>query len=128
MERYKDFDVARAEYEGEPLRFRLAGRDFETLPFMPAGPLLDLAANGDKMGAAGFAAFGVFLRTVIIEDQRDEMDAAMREVDFSTVREVVTWILQEATARPLSSAESSPSSVSWSSEPSNGASAAVPSP
>lgn len=123
MERYKDFDVARAEHEGEPLRFRLAGRDFQTLPFIPAGPLLELAANEGKSGAGGFAAFGHFLRTVVVPDQRDEMDAAMTEVDFPTVRDVVSWILEESTARPLESADSSPNSVSWTSEQSNGTSA-----
>lgn len=127
MERYRDFDVARAEHEGEPIRFRLAGREFETLTFMPAGPLLDLAANGDKAGAAGFAAFGTFLNAVVVEDHRDALRDAMAEVDFPTVREVVTWILQESTGRPLSSAETSPGSVSWSSGQSNGASAAAPS-
>ncbi len=128
MERFKDFDVARAEYEGEPLRFRLAGREFETLPFMPAGPLLDLAANGDSAGAAGFAAFGTFLHAVVIPAHRDALHDAMTEVDFPTVREVVSWILGESTARPLPSAEPSPQPVSWSSAPSNGVSAVAPSP
>jgi hypothetical protein len=122
VERFKDFDVARAEHEAEPIRFRLAGRDFQTLPFIPAKPLLDLAAHEGKMGASGFIAFGQFLHAVVIPDQRDEMDAAMSEVDFSTVREVVSWILEESTARPLASANASPGSVSWTSAQSNGAS------
>lgn len=122
MSRYKDFDAARAEFEGEPLRFKLGGREFETLPFLPARALLDLAAQGDSMGAAGFAAFGEFLSRTVIEAQRDDLAEAMNLVDFPTVREVVSWILEESTARPLSSATPSPESVSWSSAPSNGTS------
>lgn len=128
MQRFRDFDAARAEHTGEPLRFRLAGREFETLPFLPAGALLDLAAQQGRMGAQGFAAFGEFLRAAVVEDQRDDLREAMNRVDFPTVREVVSWILEESTARPLSSASDSPQSVSWSSPPSNGSSVEAPSP
>ena len=105
MTRFRDFDAARAEANREPLSFRLAGRDFTTHSYLPAGPLLDLAVNGDKEGVEAFQAYAEFLDAYIVE--RDALKAALREVEWPTVAAVVSWLVAEATAAPLGDASPS---------------------
>lgn len=108
MSRHKDFDAARAENVGEPLTFRLAGRDF-TIERVPVGPLLDLAAQSDLSGAEAMAAFARFLVTLVVEEQRDEMRAALDDTDLETVFGIAQWVIEEVTARPLGQSSGSPS-------------------
>ena len=104
MTRHRDFDVARAEHVGEPLTFRLAGRDF-TIPEVPAGPLLELAAS---LGTGNIAVrFGSFLFAVLPEDQHETLVAALGEVNVATALDVATWIIEESLNRPLESASDS---------------------
>ena len=107
MTRHRDFDAARAEHVGDPLTFRLAGRDF-TIERIPAGPLLELSAQSDQEGAAAMAAFARFLGVLVVPDQRDELRNALDEVELQTVLEIVQWVVGEATARPLARPSSSP--------------------
>lgn len=120
MDRYRDFDAARAEQTGEPLKFRLAGLDFETLTEIPAGVILDLASYADKpMDAEAFVIFGRFLRSIVIPEQRYAMNTALDSVSLSVMFEVAQWILGEITGRPLPSASSSPNGSESTGEPSN---------
>lgn len=107
MSRHRDFDAARAENVGDPLTFRLAGRDF-TVTRLPAGPLLDLANDADLEGAAAFAAFSKFLLKIVADEHEDEMRAALNESDLMVVFDVVRWVIEESTARPLSEQASVP--------------------
>lgn len=102
MSRFRDFDAARAEAQGDPLRFRLAGREF-TIERVPAGPLLRLAAKSNLQAdtLAALDALGEFLVTLVVEDQRDAMRAAVDDADFPTLLNIVRWVTEEATAVPL---------------------------
>lgn len=120
MSAFRDFDVARAEANREPIRFRLAGRDFTTHPYLPAGPVLDLAMHAEDGGVKAFAAFAEFLDAFVVET--DDLRAALREIELPVVIEVARWLVAEANARPfesVSSSESPPPStgaelnVSW---------------
>lgn len=111
MSRHRDFDAARAENVGDPLTFRLAGRDF-TIERVPAGPLLELAEVSELEGAAALKAFAHFLGVLVIPADRDELRNALDEVELSDVFTIVQWVVEEATARPLSRRSDSPQPVS----------------
>lgn len=100
MSRHRDFDAARAESKLEPLTFRLVGHDF-TIDRVPAGPLLDLAAQSDATDAAAMAAFARFLKALVREDQRDALAVALDDTALETVLDLVRWVIEEATGRPL---------------------------
>lgn len=117
MSRHRDFDAARAEVQSEPLTFRLAGRDF-TIERVPAGPLLDLAAHAGDTDAAAMAAFSRFLHALVIPSQRDDLVAALADVDLSTLFELVQWVIEEQTGRPLASPSPLPLDASQGGEPS----------
>lgn len=116
MGAYRDFDAARAEHQ--PLAFRLAGRDFTTVAPIPAGPVLDLGRAQGQGGEVAFDVFVAFFEAIIPEDQAGEFAAAIREVGFETMRELLAWIVEEATGRPLPSASSSESSSPENGQPS----------
>lgn len=118
MSRHRDFDAARAEHQSEPLTFRLAGHDFETVPVIPAGPILDLAANADKMDADAMVAFARFLYSIVRADQVDAFTHALDTVDLGTVLELVAWVIEETTGRPLGRHSSLPVEPSTGGEPS----------
>lgn len=110
--RHRDFDAARAEHVGEPLTFTLNGTLFTCVADVPSGPLLDMAANADLADAAAFSAFGEFLRSIVVPDQADDFNAALRTVGLATLLELVSWVVGEITGRPLSVPSSSPASAS----------------
>lgn len=118
MSRYRDFDAARAEHAAEPLTFRLAGRDFTTLPVIPAAVLLDLAAHsGQEVNGEAFHLFGECIRSLVVPEQRDAMNEALHEIGVDEMFAVVHWVMEELTGRPLDSAASSPDSPSKPGEP-----------
>lgn len=119
MDRFRDFDAARAEREQEPLTFRLEGRDFTTPGTVPAGVLLDIGravAAGNQM--AMFTATAEFFEHLVPDDQAEEFAAAVRTTDMETMLDLVSWIIEEATGRPLPSASSSASPSSTDTPPS----------
>ena len=117
MGRHRDFDASRAENNAEPLTFRLAGYDF-VIERVPAGPLLDLAANGDATDAAAMAAFARFLKALVRPADRDQLAAALDDTDLTTVLELVRWVIEESTGRPLDTPLPSPPVASEDGEPS----------
>ncbi len=118
MSRHRDFDAARAEHAGEALTFRLAGRDFTTVPQIPAGVLLDLASYEDRpLDGFAFQLFGRFLRSIVVPEQQGAMREAMDEVGLDVVFDIVNWVIGEVTARPLPNASPSDGSPSPTGEP-----------
>lgn len=107
MDRFRDFDAALAEL-GDPLTFKLGGETFTCLPEIPAGPVLKLARHADKIDAEAFVVFGEFLRCIVIEEQRDALTEALDRVGLGTLLDLIAWLVQESTGRPLEVASSSP--------------------
>lgn len=103
MTRFKDFDAARAEHQREPLEFKLGGEHFVARGEVPAGVLLDAVAAGDE-DAQRAAAFTAMFEAIVHEEDADRFALAVRRVDLGTVYELVGWIMEEVTGRPLSSA------------------------
>lgn len=130
---FRDFDAEAAERarERDPIRFRLGGVEFTARPVIPFGAQLDLAAapelRHDPVGAA--EGLVLFLQQVVVPDQVDQVEGAVRAVDLLHTHDVVRWLGEEYSGRPT--VRSSVSAVSppadgprSSSEPSETVSAA----
>lgn len=115
MSRHRDFAAARAE--SEPLTFTLAGHAF-TIDRVPAGPLLDLADQATLTDEKAMAAFARFMHALVREEERATLRAALDETDLQTVLEIVQWVIEESTGRPLPTASSSPGEPSQDGAPS----------
>lgn len=118
MSRFRDFDVARDDALGEPLRFKLAGQEFTCRQPISAGPLLELAGKATLSGVDAFQAFGRFLFDVVTPEQSDAFREALRGVGFDTLFELCQWIIEETTGRPFGKSASSQESASSNGPPS----------
>jgi hypothetical protein len=119
MSRFRDFDAARAERAREPIEFKLGGEMFSATGDMPAGLLLDAAAGlGSDDPAAQGAVFAALFEGIVAPEDHERFGAAVRRVDIETVMELITWIMEEVTGRPLPMSSPSPfpraqDGVSW---------------
>lgn len=109
VDRFRDFDAALAE--SEPLTFKLGGTLFTCLPEIPAGPVLRLARHADTIDAEAFVVFHQFLLSVIVPEQRDALELALDNTGLGTLLDLIQWLIEEATGRPLPGASSLPEPV-----------------
>lgn len=130
---FRDFTAESAERarERDPIEFvlggvRLRGRD--TLPF---GAVLDLAdgPNENVNVAGAMRAFIRFFEEVVVEEQRGEVEAAVRASDFYERHDVIPWLSEQYAGRPTKPSSDSavsplPDGRDSSSEPSDTATAA----
>lgn len=61
MERYIDYDAARAERRGEPVVVHIFGRDWTLYPALPAKVMLDLARLESDLGPDGEVEWAAML-------------------------------------------------------------------
>lgn len=102
MSRHRDFDAARAEIEGPPLTFTLCGEEFRCRAKIPAGPILKLASQHDLQGLEAIDALGQFLYSIVVPDQADTLRKVIDEdVTVPLAVEIVAWVIEESTGRPL---------------------------
>lgn len=130
---HRDFDaeVAERAREADPITFTLGGVRFEARPVCPFGAVLDLAAapeiTVDLAGAvAGIVAF---LSQVVVDDQAELVDDAVRSVNADVAYGVVRWLVEAYSGRPTvpssgSAVSPPPDGRDSSSEPSEPATAA----
>lgn len=84
------------------MTFTLGGEDFSTSGDLPAGLLLDLgAAVTDGNDLTAFAMFKDFFEAIVPEEDHDRFAAAIRTVGIVTMVDLLTWIVEESTGRPL---------------------------
>ena len=109
MSRFKDFDAAEAERKGEPIYFRLGGREWTAAHVNAANFLAfsRLVAEGGNNAVLGFDAY---ITSTLAEDQRADFHAMLSEQDvqLTTVIELAQWIVEQATGNPTSAASPSP--------------------
>jgi hypothetical protein len=122
MSRFRDFDAARAEHVRKPLSFRIGGEDFTVDGSLSSGILLDLGKAmvlGDDtlMLQANIALWD----EVVSEDDKERFATALRRTDMATMIDLVAWIVEESTGRPLGSQR-----VSWQSPSTNGEPSSMP--
>ncbi len=108
MGRYRDFDAARAERAGEQIEFKVGGEEFAVDGTLPGGVILELAeamASGDQFAAMGLTA--ELFKGIVRPEDTDRFAAAVRTVDMMTMLDLLSWIIEEATGRPLPNASPS---------------------
>ncbi len=112
---FKDFDAAKRERE--PITFQLGGHLF-TVPVVPAPAVLDLAAKAQQEGPEAVSAFGAFLYACVEESAHDELTRALNTLDLPGLVELASWLMEEASGRPLPNVLSSPEDASTGTPPS----------
>lgn len=108
MSAFRDFDAARAEHVARAVTFKVGGEEFTVDAVVPAGILLDLSRGmvaGDD--GATFVAFVALWDHLIRQEDQERFAAAIRTVDFAVMYDLVSWLVEEATARPFVSQSSS---------------------
>jgi hypothetical protein len=111
VSRFRDFDAAVAESEGEPLTFKLGGETLRAPADIPAGPVLKLARSAESGGAAAVEAFSTFLDAIVVPEDREALGRALDVVGISVLIDVVGWVVEESFGVPLPSASSSVASL-----------------
>lgn len=124
---FRDFDAARREHEGEPVRFKLAGDTFTCLPVVPVRTALLI----DQATSAA-AAYVDFIAACLIEADRDRfrllLSTTADEVTFDEVMEVAAWVGEQLTGRPTTPSDASAAGSSDGGQPSSVEPAATASP
>ena len=101
----RDFDAARAEAAGEPVVFRVAGREWTVPRHVPGGAILDLVANADAGNdtAAQARAAGALWRFLVacLGDQAEEFRTLTATTPLGTLVELAMWLVEELTGVPF---------------------------
>ncbi len=105
MSRHREFKAARREHAGEPLTLDFEGVSGTvysfTIPFIPAGPMLDMVAAMAGGGLESVAQFGQFLTQVVPEDQHETLRLALRDMEMGDASGFATGLIEESVAGPL---------------------------
>lgn len=117
--RHREFTSARAEALGDPIMFSLDGEWF-TVGGVESGPVLDLVAAlpagldttemtpGDA--TTMLPALAAFVEGIVVDEDRERWHKAMRATSPQTLMQIVAYVIEESTGRPLAgSGESQPS-------------------
>ena len=107
--RFRDFDtarIARANGRGDkatdPIKFNLAGREWEVIDPLPGSPFLDFVVETDT--AMRTKAGKRLFDNVVIAEQRDAfrraVDEAIPPISFGDIDNILTWVIAEAAGRP----------------------------
>ncbi len=105
-DRFRDFDAALAEEEGEPITFRLAGRKWKAV-HLSAPVMLKLGrAISDNRAVFGYDEA---MRDFLPEEDREAFTQALidHNVRIRTLMDVVNWIIEADAGRPLGDASPS---------------------
>ena len=109
---HRTFKAAVAEAGGEPITFEVEGYDhtFTVAQPLPVGQLLKFAslvknASGEdvseEQGVEMGAGFYELLAGWLIKEDRPKWDECLGQMsDLSMLGEIVTYIIEEVTARP----------------------------
>ena len=101
MARFKDFDAAEAERKGEPITFRLGGKEW-TAAHVGAATFLAFSRQSAEGGPAAMTGFDDYITSTLAEDQREPFHAMLAEhdVQLSTLIALMQWIVEQATGNP----------------------------
>ena len=118
MSRFKDFDAAESERKGEPITFKMGGREW-TAAHVGAANFLAFSRQVAEGGTGAVVAFDDYISQTLPEEQREAFHAMLAEEDISlnTLVELSGWIVEQATGNPTAAALPSPSLPSSSGEP-----------
>ena len=113
MARFKDFDAAESERKGEPITFKMGGREW-TAAHVGAANFLAFSRQVAEGGTGAVVAFDDYISQTLPEEQREAFHAMLAEEDISlnTLVELSGWIVEQATGNPTAVASLSPSQPS----------------
>ena len=105
MTRFKDFGTGSAVADAEPISFKLHGEEFYCRPQMQGKLLLNLVANTNSEDPVEAAkTINKFFDYVLVTDSKkpfnDLLEDPDRLVSVDTLSEIVSWLIEEYTARP----------------------------
>ena len=103
--RFKDFGSAIRASELPPLTFELCDQTFHCKPALQSKKLLEFVKSADDdSGLSIGETIHKFMESVIVPDDvpawQELMDSEEFIVDVPTLSEVVTWLVEQYSARP----------------------------
>src|ERR1035438_5849958 len=100
MARFKDFDVAESERKGEPITFKMGGREW-TAAHVGAANFLAFSRQVAEGGTGAVVAFDDYISQTLPEEQREAFHAMLAEEDISlnTLVELSGWIVERSEER-----------------------------
>jgi hypothetical protein len=107
--RFKDFDAAEAERKGEPITFRLGGREW-TAAHKGAANFLAFARNAAEPGLNQLTALDDFITDTLPEEEREPFHAMLRaeDIEVVTLTQVMQWIVEQMSGNPTDVVSPSP--------------------
>ena len=130
---FRDFTAEAAERarERDPIEFTLGGVRLRGRDILPFGAVLDLAhaPNENEDVAGAMLAFIAFFEAVVVDEQTDLVEGAVRGSDFYERHDIIPWLSGEYAGRPTQPSSGSavsplPDGRDSNSEPSDTATAA----
>ncbi len=102
--RYRDFGTGSAN--AAPLSFKLHGETFNCRPAIPGKVMLNLISKSDESKPAETAnmVFEFFTKVLLEEDSKrfqSLIDDSERVVQMDTIGEIVQWLVEEYSNRPM---------------------------
>jgi hypothetical protein len=118
MARFKDFDAAEGERKGDPLIFKMGGREW-TAAHIGAANFLAFSRQTAEGGVAAMTGFDDYITSTLPEDQREAFHTMLVEhdVQLATLIELMQWIVEQATGNPTVAASPSPAPQSNTGKP-----------
>lgn len=99
MSRFKQFEIAKAETAGEGPSFGMADQVFQCLPVLPVAAIAELTKD-----SGGIVQAVAFFEAVLIPEDVVRFHTLLadkvRVVTGEIITEVLSWLVEEYTARP----------------------------
>lgn len=112
MARFKDFGSGTSSKNSEPIVFKLHGEEFKCLPELQGKTFLDMVTSSASEDPAVSSAVTMnFFQSVLFEESLERFNALISDkekiVSLDTLTEIVSWLIEEYTERPLVQQEDS---------------------
>lgn len=112
MTRFKDFGAGTSGARTEPLVFKLYDEEFSCMAEVQGKMLLELISDSTSESASVQSAVTLkFLRSVLLDESLERLEKLLvskeKIVTVDTLTEIVAWLIEEYTSRPLEQSEAS---------------------
>jgi hypothetical protein len=112
MTRFKDFGAGSSGAKTEPLVFKLYDEEFSCMAEVQGKMLLELISDSTSESPSVQSAVTLkFLRSVLLDESLERLEQLLvskeKIVTIDTLTEIVAWLIEEYTSRPLEQSEAS---------------------
>lgn len=109
--RYKDFGAGQ-DTEKDPIVFALHGEEFTCLPVIQGKTLMDLVTRSQsKDPVEAMAVVNDFFDKILVEESLERFNNLLEDknriVTMETLADVISWLIEEYSARPNQQPEES---------------------